>query len=286
MEGAGAIEGPIRIGLAVREARHGAPRADDEGRARLDRFCAALGGALGAEVSPYGIAHYRELLEAMHEGRLDLAWLPPIVALRAASRGRTLPIAIPIRGGVASFASALFAAPGSALRGPADLVGARAAWVDPQSAAGFLVIRATLRAQGYDLARAFAEQSFLGSHEAVVEAVLSGQADVGATFVHLDAARDNAVLRAGWGDAAPQVLAYGGPIPADVVAAGIHVPASSIRAVQRALCAASHTELAAAALDLLDAQGFIVPQPEHLDPLGRLLGYLDDLRHSSRPPPR
>jgi phosphate/phosphite/phosphonate ABC transporter binding protein len=291
-------EGPIRIGIAVPEMGTGQlvrpPSVPPPGglvdaalavRARLDLFCEALARALGVPVEAYGVAHYRELLDAMHEGQLDLAWLPPIIALRATARGRTLPIAIPVRGGAASFSSALFTRPGSSLKRPADLLGVRAAWVDRQSAAGYLVVRASLRAQGFDLERAFASESFLGSHDAVVQAVLGGAADVGATFVHLDAARNNAVLRAGWGTATPQVIAYGGPIPNDVVAAGIHVPVPTIRAVQRALCGAAHAPLRVAADKLMGAEGFVVPQPEHLDPLGRLLEYLDDLHNQSAFPP-
>lgn len=289
---------PIRIGIAVPEvttarlARPGSipppPGRGDTSiavRARLDMFCEALGRAVGQRVEAYGVAHYRELLDAMHDGQLDIAWLPPIIALRASARGRTLPIAIPVRGGAASFSSALFTRPGSSLKRPVDLLGVRAAWVDRQSAAGYLVIRATLRAQGHDLARAIGSEAFFGSHEAVVQAVMGGAADVGATFVHLDAARGNAVIRAGWGTATPQVIVYGGPIPSDVVAASIRLPVPTIRAIQRALCATTHAGLRVAAEKLMGAEGFIVPQPEHLDPLSRLLDHLDDLHNNSAYPP-
>ena len=279
----------IRIGIAMPEVstglRGGRPAASPPSadvalaaHGRLDRFCEALGDAIAQPVEAYGIAHYRELLDAMHDGTLDMAWLPPIIALRATARGRTLPIAIPVRGGTSAFSSALFARPDSPLAEPADLVGARAAWVDRHSAAGYLVIRATLRAQGFDLARAFSSETFLGSHEAVAEAVLGGAADVGATFVHFDSARGNALIRAGWGAATPRILAYGGPIPSDVIAASIRVPVTSIRAVQRALCGAASPALQAAAHALLGAEGFLVPSAEHLDPLSRLLEYLDDLQ--------
>lgn len=272
---------PIRVGVAVPD---GHAEGASTTRGHLDLFCEALGDALGGPVLPYGLAHYRDLLEAMHDGSLDVAWLPPIIALRATARGRTLPIAIPLRGGAASFSSALFTRPGAAFKRPADLVAVRAAWVDRQSAAGYLVIRASLRAQGFDLERAFASESFLGSHEAVVQAVLHGEADVGATFVYLDATRGS-ILRAGWGTAAPQVIAYGGPIPSDVIAASIRVPVTTLRAIQRALCDESDASLKLAAAKLLGADGFVVPLPEHLDPLSRLLGYLEDLHNQSAFPP-
>lgn len=273
---------PIRVGVTVLEGSESARTLHD----RLESFCESLGEAVGAPVTAHGFGHYRDLLEAMHDGKVDVAWLPPVIALRATARGRTLPIALPIRGGVASFSSALFTRPGSSIKSPRDLIAVRAAWVDKQSAAGYLVIRGSLRAQGVDLARAFAAESFLGSHEAVVQAVLSGTVDVGATFAYLDPSRQT-VMRAGWGDRAVQSICFAGPIPADVVAASIRLPVPQIRAVQRALCALpSHAGLRAAAEKLFGAEGFIEARPEHLEPLNRILGYLEDPRNdSSKPPP-
>ena len=60
----------------------------------------------------------------------------------------------------------------------------------------------------------------MGSHEEVVRAVLEGAADVGATFVYLDAKR-GIQKRSGWGRERVQVIAHAGPIPADVVAADL-----------------------------------------------------------------
>lgn len=148
----------IRVGVTVLEGSESARTQ----QARLESFCESLSEAVGSPVSAHGFGHYRDLLEAMHEGKVDVAWLPPVIALRATARGRTIPIALPIRGGVASFSSALFTRPGSAIKSPRDLIAVRAAWVDKQSAAGYLVIRGSLRAQGVNLERAFAAESFLG----------------------------------------------------------------------------------------------------------------------------
>lgn len=271
----------IRVGVAV-------PEAKDSGRGmrtRLDMFCEALATAVRTVVVPHGFAHYRELLDGMHDGKVDLAWLPPVVALRASARGRTLPIALPVRGGVSTFSSALFSRPGSPIKTPADLIAVRVAWVDRDSAAGYLVIRAALKARGVDLDRAFASEVFVGSHDAVVHAVLSGAVDVGATFAHLDATGTR-VENAGWGAAAAQVIAHGGPIPADVVAASIRMAVPLIRSVQRALCDPANQDLRMATAKLFGADGFIEARAEHLDPLNHLLGYLEDVRNkSSMPPP-
>jgi phosphonate transport system substrate-binding protein len=152
-------------------------------RALLEGFCAALSTASNLRVTAVGVGHYHTLLEAIEKGEVDVAWLPPILATQAATKGLVVPIALPVRNGFCCYSTALFTREESSLYTPRDLNGCRGAWVDKQSAAGFLIIRAHLRSMGIDLARAFASDQFLGSHSAVARAVTAGDADVGATFV-------------------------------------------------------------------------------------------------------
>src|SRR5262249_10301955 len=157
-----------------------------------------------------GLWHYQGLLDAMQEGSIDFAWLPPVVALRAMGRLQVVPIALPVRGGVSVYSTALFARSGSRLKNPSDIVGVRAAWVDRQSAAGYIVIRSHLQSLGVNLDRAFRDNLFMGTHDQVVRAVLRGEADVGATFLYLNAATLEAlpdmVLYGAWGDADVQII--------------------------------------------------------------------------------
>jgi phosphonate transport system substrate-binding protein len=281
---------PLRVGVALTAtataSTSNAPPATVV-QTRLGSFCQALADATGLDVAASPASDYPALLEAMHSGTVDVAWLPPVVALRAASTGRAIPIALPVRRGVSSFYAALFARAGSRFVRPTDLRGARAAWVSAQSASGYLVIRAALRAQGVSLEEAFAQERFFATHPGVVRAVLDDVADVGATFMHHDAAAGGAG-HAGWANAEVQVIARVGPIPADVIAAGVHVPVARIRSVQRALTSGAHPALTAAGTLLLEAEGFVPAQSSHLAPLEKLLGFLEDTAYrwgSQFPPP-
>lgn len=252
-------------------ARFGIALTTDPGllRERLATLCAALTPAMGLRVEPVGLWHYHRLLDALEAGDVDFAWLPPLLALRAMGRARVVPLAMPVRSGESAYDTVLFSAPGSRIRTTADLVGVRAAWVDRQSAAGYQIIRAALRSGGVNLESAFAAEQFLGVHDAVVKAVLAGEADVGATFAYLDPTT-GAVRRAGWGDAAVQVVSRAGPIPSDVIAASVRVPAPILRRLQRCLVTPPSPELRAAANALFTAEGFVVPDAAHLEPLARL----------------
>lgn len=267
-------ERTIRIGIALGSASGGrSANSAAATRAHLDAFCRALSGAISREVTGTAVPDYPGLLCDLAEGRVDLTWLPPVIALQAATARRVLPLALPTRGGSASFYAGLFAREGSRLRSAEDLEGARAAWVDPFSASGYLVIRAALRSRGIRIDRAFSEERFVGSHERVVQAVALGQADVGSTFLHYDHA--GRLARAGWGSEHMQIVTSFGPIPSDVIAASVHMPAADTRRLKQALLGGEHADLTRAAKELLEADGFVAAVPSHLTPLSSLLQFLD-----------
>lgn len=255
-------------------------------RGLLDQFCLALSDATGVEVIPHGVTSYRSLLDQLANAEVDIVWLPPIPALRATANNCVAPIALPIRSGDTFYYAALFSRGDSSIREPKDLLGVNAAWVDPQSAAGYLIVRAYLELQAVDLKAAFAKNLFFGSHDAVTEAVVKGAADVGATYVYYD--EDQRPKRAGWGDEDVHVVAKAGPIPNDFIAARKGLSGHLVRLVQSALVDKDNAPLREASRLLLTADGFALPTSEHLEPLQALLTGLQeasDHPHSMFPPP-
>jgi phosphonate transport system substrate-binding protein len=88
-----------------------------------------------------------------------------------------------VRASEKTYRAVLFVRADSPRRVPADLAGARAAWVDPDSCSGYLFPRIALSEDhGLDPATLFSEEKMLGSHAAVIAAVTKRQADCGATF--------------------------------------------------------------------------------------------------------
>jgi phosphonate transport system substrate-binding protein len=260
-------------------------------RDKLERFCASLSEASGMKVTAHGMWHYHHLLEALAASEVDLVWLPPILALRATAQQLCLPIALPVRHGVSTYSTALFTRPDSGIRELEDLKDVTAAWVDRQSAAGYLIIRAYLKSKGLNLDAAFAHEKFLGTHDAVADAVLDGEVDVGATFVYLDRdKRTGAPKAAGWGERSVHMIGVAGPIPSDVVAANRKLPPRAREIVQKALVGHEHPALAEAARDLLGADSFAAPNEAHLERLLEILDNLEDKQgsggHTLFPPPR
>lgn len=267
--------GKLRVGVAL-GSKAGARGSNHKAalRARLDKFCGALADAVSLEVSGSILLDYPALLGDMRDGVVDLGWLPPIIALKAFDVRRALPLALPVRNGHAVYHTALFAKEGSPLQSADDLDGVRAAWVDPFSASGYLVIRAALRARGVDVDRAFSTETFVESHERVVEEVALGRADVAATFVHYDATGH--IARSGWETERMQVVTSFGPIPADMIAASRRAPAAMIERAKDVLLDADHVALGQATNELLEAERLIGASTGHLAPLSSVLRFLDE----------
>ena len=246
-----------------------------EGRAdRLGAFTDALGSALGRVVRPWVAPSYADLLSAFEHGHVGLGWIPPVPALRGIHRGALTPIATPMRGGSRGFHSVLFARVASPFDSATRLMGARAAWVDPDSAAGYLITRAALAVRGMPRGSTFNGETFLGSHAAVVRAVLGGQSDVGATYSR---ERDGGETTTGFASTPGaaenlRVLLRTGPVPDDVLAVSTRVPAAYVERVQLPFIDEHAAPAAhAAACALFEADRFVPPVQRHLEPLVSML---------------
>jgi phosphonate transport system substrate-binding protein len=269
------------------------PLEGDAADARVGAFVAALSRAFDTSVEVHKAADYRALVAALEQGLVHLAWLPPLAAARAVRAGSIAPVAINVRNGATSYMTGLITKKDSPIATLADLRGVKVGWVDRESASGYVVIRASLRQLGVSLVDAFAEELFLRSHAEVARAIQTGRVDVGATCFNFtgDSAK---IARSGYtGEGGLSlddvtILAYTGPIPADVFA--VH---SSLLRPMRVKLEASLLEAGArgplyeAARALAHSDGFARPTPRHLEMLETLFETVvaPDVPPSKRPPP-
>ena len=193
--------------------------------AALERFGAQLAHEVGQPIRVEVVPSYAALEEAMAAGEAQLAWVPPIL-LAGGDETRLLPLVTSLRAGESEYCSVLFVRGDSDVFTLQDLRGSTAAWVDRCSAAGYLLPRLHLVAEGIRLETLFAREHFLGSHDAVVRAVFDGSADVGATFGGPPGVSENE--RTGFHDVDPKqpvrVIFRSGPVPSDAVVCDASLP--------------------------------------------------------------
>jgi phosphonate transport system substrate-binding protein len=244
-------------------------------RARLSELCDLVSAGVGTRFFPYYGASYREMMAAVERGDAGIAWLPPLLVLEAVDRKLGSPLVVPVRRGTTSYYAALLVRRGGP-RTLAALKGTTVAWVDKESAAGYLVPRAHLASNALDPDRLFARELFLKSHEAVVDAVAAGRADVCATYCTVEPGTHR-VLQGGWtqpdGTTTKQVeiLTTVGPIPNDALLVADRLPAEVCALLQRWLLSLESARARAIFRETLRADGFQMATSVHYAPLRKLM---------------
>ena len=136
------------------------------------------------------VSDYDALGRALANGTADIGWFSPFAYIAARERHGVRPLVTPVVNGSPSYHGLIIARKDRRLQTLESLDGKRFAFVDPQSASGYVYPKAMLLEQGKNPERFFGETRFLGSHNRVIDAVLSGQMDAGATYTEaMDAAR-------------------------------------------------------------------------------------------------
>ena len=190
-------------------------------RAALDAVCDALAKILEIRVRGAMPATYAELASELEKDRVQYAWMSPTLMVLTSEQVKLQPLLSAVRGDTMEYRSALFVDGKGPTRSIEALRHTTVAWVDRTSASGYLYPRIHLAAHGIDPRELFAKELFLGSHDAVVRAVLDGRADVGATYAE-QPPPGQPIHRAGFCDVAPdhpmRVLEWTQPIPNDVIA--------------------------------------------------------------------
>jgi len=216
--------------------------------------------ALGFRCDVLRYFNYAELVGAIVEREVEIAWLPPVAYVRAAQAGAAKLLVVAERAGQSEFTAALLGRKG-AVDSWDDLHGRRAVWVDPWSAAGYLVPRWMMRSRGFSPDEEFASQGFLGSHAAVIEALRAGTADVGATFCALDPQGN--VMERPWRDDDPfTVIGLSAPIPGDTICAAHDLTDDLTQLITKALLSLPSN---APLLRMLGASQLMQAEPSRYD---------------------
>ncbi|MCS6899366.1 MAG: PhnD/SsuA/transferrin family substrate-binding protein [Myxococcales bacterium] len=218
------------------------------------------------EFQPLPILTHAGLCAAIEADAAQILWAPPLVALDLWEWGSAQPLATVVRKGRTSYPAVLVARP-EPQQELATLLKGRVAWVSKLSAAGYVVPMRFLESEGLVGSEGFQEQRFLYSHQGVLQAVLQGQADVGATYGRLSRTSSAVELR-------PEaeglrVVAVAGYVPNEVIMTSRKVSELERLSLGEALRRTSLGDLQLLGVEL-GVERFSLQVGEHLEPLMRL----------------
>jgi phosphonate transport system substrate-binding protein len=268
---------------------------DDELRtAAVQKFCQVLSQQLNKTVEPRCVVSPALLAEALHQSEVQLAWVSPTLLVLSPLLNEVTPLLCTMREGVSFYHAALFVPKNSAITNPQQLKGTRVAWVATSSAAGYIIPRISLVRHGLSLNGLFREEIFCDSHQGVCRAVMSGRADVGATFaVFAKGNPDSPLVRSGFLESGvnANIIDVAGPIPSDAFVSSREVSPELRLALSAGLRALSLQEEAQEAMLTLfgscQFKPFSVQAFEELSSLinsAKELGALTEKNNEPEPP--
>ena len=221
----GTCQRPLRFGLAPYLS---------EGvlRDAFEPVLAYVSRRIGVPIHLVIPQHYADMLDLLQRHEIDLAYLTPVLYLKARREDPGLRLLVSeVWHGVDFYTGYLIVVSGRGIDSLDDLKGRRLAYVDHDSASGYLLPRRELRVRGFPPEQTFAQIIFSGDHTHSVDLLLSGQVDVAAVSSStLATAR-----RTGVDASRLRILAKTGTIPHDAICAASTMPDDLVRQVTETL---------------------------------------------------
>ncbi|WP_162800390.1 phosphate/phosphite/phosphonate ABC transporter substrate-binding protein [Acetobacterium bakii] len=138
--------------------------------------------SIGCKVRTMIVKDYDALSNGMKDGIIDVAWFSPFAYVTAHNKIGIEPLVSPKVNGKVSYNGCIITRQDSGIHSLDDLKGRSFAYVDEGSASGYLYSRHLIKSEGMNPDKLFSRNAFMGSHDAVIKAVLSREYDAGATY--------------------------------------------------------------------------------------------------------
>lgn len=211
---------------------------------------------------------YEALGQSLKNGTADVGWFSPAAYVSAKKEMNITPLVTPKLNNATSYTGYIIARKGSGITRLDDLQGKSFAFVDKKSASGYVYPRAALLDEGKNPDTFFGSTSFLGSHNKVIDAVINGEVQAGATYSD---AFEEAGARA---DANLDIIYMTDPIPKDAIAARPNLPQDVIRALTDAFeNIMNSSSQCADAMNKAHIDGFVAAEDANYDVVRKAIAH-------------
>jgi phosphonate transport system substrate-binding protein len=184
-----AVIGSVGFGATAAEAPQPlrVTAIPDEAPTELSRKFAPLGRylqkQLGVPVQWTPVTDYAAAVEALVNGKVDLAWFGGFTFIQAKVRSGGQVVPLVQRAEDQDFRSVFITGASSGIRSLQDLKGRTFSFGSQSSTSGHLMPRSFLLQAGIDPDRDMGRISFSGAHDATIAAVAGGKVDAGAVNI-------------------------------------------------------------------------------------------------------
>lgn len=201
-------------------------------RREYEALAEHLGKRAGITVELVASPNYAKLSEQLAAYEVHLGLLSPLAYIKAKQMNPGLILlATMIADGTPSYSSYVVVRDDSPHQRLEDLRGKVFGFVDPYSTSGYLYPVAHMLELGIQPRSFFSRTLFAGEHQALVDMVLDGRVDAGATYTGAMKGHDSTIA----GTQGLRIIAKTGRIPYDAFCASPRLEQSIIEAVRAAL---------------------------------------------------
>jgi phosphonate transport system substrate-binding protein len=241
----------------------------------------------GLKFQVFVASDYTALVEAMKSNQVQIGWLAPFAYVLAEKNAGAKVLLKSVRHGQPSQFSAIIVKDASPYKTLEDLQGKTIAWTDPSSSSGHILPKSVLLGKGINTETFFKRQTFAGSHETAVLAVMNGTVDAAATFSNNAEGSEGSWTKyaKAQGDKAVKLRAVfvTPPMPSDTVSASKAFfekdPARAEKITQALIDLSKEPEGLKALGDLYGIEGLVPAKSEDYAPLrdaAKVLGFSVD----------
>lgn len=240
-----------------------------------------LANKTGVPVEFTIITRYGNILESFTSEKMDGVFFGSFTGAMAISKLGVVPLARPVNlDGSSTYHGLLLVRKDSGIASVEDMRGKRMAFVEKATTAGYLFPLAYLREHGVkDPAVYFKENFFTGSHDAAIDAVLDGKADVAAAknSIYDRVEKDNPRLKAEL-----KIIARSPLVPSNGLCVRKDLPAGLREKLKQALLGLAADPAGQAVLAELGAQRFIETTAKDYQPVFEMASQAGiDIKHYS-----
>ncbi|MCR5176565.1 MAG: phosphate/phosphite/phosphonate ABC transporter substrate-binding protein [Anaerovibrio sp.] len=128
------------------------------------------------------VKDYEAIGNALKNKLADFGWFSPATYVSTKNQLNIIPLVTPKVNNATSYNGYIIARKGSGIKTLDDLAGKSFGFVDKKSASGYVYPKAALVENGKNPDTFFGATRFMGSHSKVIDAVLNGEIEAGATY--------------------------------------------------------------------------------------------------------
>lgn len=144
----------------------------------LERVC----DSISCKARVIIVKDYEALGSGIKEGIIDAGWFSPFAYVATRKEIDITPLVTPKVNGKTFYNGCIIVRKHSGIKTIQELKDKHFGYVDKKSASGYVYARNILKKQNINPDTIFKKISFMGSHDNVIKAILSGEVDAGATY--------------------------------------------------------------------------------------------------------